>query len=93
MTSAFNPTVNVENLLSQEKKEEVKVENKEENKVENKEEKSKEEKEKEEHINLNKSIEDFQSKFNNESQQENKENENQGSVLSFKEEDDDKNKN
>ena len=94
LTSAFNPTVNVENLLSQEKKEEVKVENKEENKVENKEEKSKEEKEKEEHINLNKSIEDFQSKFNNESQQKNEENENQGSVLSFKEEeDDDKNKN
>ena len=94
LTSAFNPTVNVENLLSQEKKEEVKVENKEENKVENKEEKSKEEKEKEEHINLNKSIEDFQSQFNNESQQKNEENENQGSVLSFKEEeDDDKNKN
>ena len=83
-----------QNLIPQENKEEVNLEKKEENKFENNEEKSKEEREKEEHINLNKTIEDFQSKFNIESKEENKENENQGLDLSYNEEDnEDKNKN
>ena len=88
-SSVFSPTVYIEKLIPQEKKEEKKEEKIEEYKVENK-----EEKEKEEHINLNKSIEEFQKKFNNESKEENKENENEGLDLSLNDEDlEDKNKN